>query len=82
MTETKTVELPLTRSEQRHLDNTRRRDEKRRRAVARDDSREQRDAKLAAINEDFGPRILKLQDQRKAALAKVWEEWKAERRAA
>lgn len=79
MTETKTVELPLTRSEQRHLDNKRRREEKRRRASARDGSREQRDAKLAAINAEYGPKIRELEDKRKAALAKVWADWKAER---
>ena len=79
MTETKTVELPLTKSEQRHLDNIRRRDEKRKRSKAKQESVIERDAKLRAINDEYAPRIQKLQDERRTKLEKVWKEWREER---
>lgn len=79
MTDTKTVELPLTKTEQRHLDNARRRDRKRARANTRLEQIAARDEKLKAINDDIGAKIQKLQKQRADALKVVWDEWRAER---
>jgi hypothetical protein len=73
---TKTVELPLTKSEQRHLDNIHRRDAKRARSNARLLSISERDAKLKAINDDLGPKIEKLIGERNRKLEVVWDEWR------
>lgn len=77
--DTKTVELPLTKSEQRHKDSMDRQATKRRRGQIKQESMEARDAKLLAVNEDYGPKIRKLQEERKDALKKIWDEWKKER---
>jgi vacuolar-type H+-ATPase subunit I/STV1 len=78
-TPTKTVELPLTKTEQRHLANVERRDAKRERASSRRQSIEERDAALKAINDEYGPKIAKLQGERSAKLAKVWDNWRQKR---
>lgn len=77
--ETKTVELPLTKSEQRRLENIQRRDQKRRRTTERLESVAERDQKIAAINEKYAPKIMKLQQDRNTELKKVWDEWREKR---
>lgn len=81
MTETprKTVELPLTKSEQRHLANIERRDARRDRASARRQSCGERDAALKEINDEYGPKIAKLQGERSEKLSKVWASWRQKR---
>ena len=79
MTETKTVELPLTKSEQRHLDNINRRDAKRKATKDKVEAKAERDAKIRAVNDEYAPKILKLQDERRAKLEKIWADWREER---
>lgn len=80
MTEpTKTVELPLTKSEQRHLANIERRDAKRERATARREAQQQRDEKLNAIEAEYRPKIAKLQAEASSARTKVWQDWRKQR---
>jgi hypothetical protein len=76
-----TTEVPLTKSQRNHLENIQRRDAKRRRKLKKDQDKEARDAKLAAINERFLPQIAKLQQQHRLAVKAVWDEWHEERSA-
>lgn len=77
--ETKTVELPLTKSEQRHLDNIRRRDAKRARSKAKQMSVQERDSKLIALRDEYLPKIIKLQDEWRSKHKEIWKDWKEER---
>lgn len=81
MAETKTVELPLTKTERNHLANVERRDAKRARSQERQAAKNERDEKLKAINAEYAPKIAKLQADAAAARVKVWQDWRKKREA-
>ena len=71
--------VPLTKSQRNHLDNLKRRDANRRRQSAKQDAKVERDEKIKAVNNEFEPKIRKLQEDRQKALVKIWNDWRATR---
>ena len=79
MTETKTVELPLTKSEQNHLDNVRRRNKNKLHQEQRNADKQERDGKLRAISNKYDAQVKELRTKQREEVSKVWKEWTEKR---
>lgn len=74
--------VPLTKAEQQHIANLHRQAENRRKRKHTQDQKAARDAEIKAINDEYLPKIQKLQDEHRSKLSKVWNKWREERSAA